>query len=76
MKIYNVSNYSKCGSYFGSYLQFVLIVASNEDEALKLAIEKCDFERHKNFEVWQQSNIEVGSDHKGTIIYTHEDYDY
>lgn len=76
MRIYNVSNYSKCGSYFASYLQFVLIIASNETEALEIARKECEFEKHNNFQVSLNSDIELNEKYKGRIIYQHYESDY
>ena len=70
MKVYLVTNYGD-GSYFTSYLQFCILVANNEAEALNKA-KKLDFERHENYEVHLlNDNLE-----NGDIIYTHFDSDY
>ena len=37
MKIYKISCYSDCGTYFGSYLQSLTIIADSEDQAKELA---------------------------------------
>lgn len=36
MNIYKISCYSKCGSYFESYLQSVTVLANDEIEAKKI----------------------------------------
>ncbi len=37
MDIYKVSCCSDCGSYFGSYLQSITVVADNKEDALNVA---------------------------------------
>lgn len=71
--LYQVSNYGD-GSYFSSYLQFCLIVATSKEEALSKAKEKLDFEKHNNFHVEIISSL---SDiENGQVLYAHEDSDY
>ncbi len=39
LKLFKVSCPSRCGSYFGTYLQHVMVKASDADEALNVIIE-------------------------------------
>ena len=35
LSIYKISCYSKCGSYFASYLQSVTVIASDKEDAVQ-----------------------------------------
>ena len=37
MKIYKISCYSRCGTYFGSYLKSLTILAEDEKSAIRVA---------------------------------------
>lgn len=65
MKIYKISCYSDCGSYFGSYLQSLTIIADSPEQAKEFAKKW----QHKNqsfiypenkWEVREISSVENG----------------
>lgn len=76
MNIYYVSNYSKCGSYFSVYLQYVLIIAPSKDRALEICKQNKNFENHQNWHCEIQSDIEIDPKFEGWIISSHYDSDY
>lgn len=76
MNIYYVSNYSKCGSYFSDYLQYVLIVAPSKERALELCKQSKKFGSHQNWHCEIQSDIEIDPKFEGQVILYHYASDY
>ena len=78
MNIYRVSCYSQCGTYFASYLQFVIVIAMTEGEAIQhvknwLAVTHNSFIREDE-KSWSVA-LETEGISEGVISY-HEDSDY
>ena len=72
MKIYKVSAYSNCGTYFRPYLQWVNVIADSEKDALEKT-EDCDFIKGVTRLVELEWDFEKDN---GNIIEYHEDCDY
>lgn len=78
MNIYRIGCWSECGTYFASYLQWLMVLAETKEEAVILAKKWLDKEGRsfirKNEMTW---SIELISDNvsKGVIDW-HEDSDY
>jgi hypothetical protein len=75
MNTYKISCFSKCGSYFASYLQSVTVNADSEEEALTLCKEWLDENQRKFIYPESEWRIRELDDAKGVIDYL-EDSDY
>lgn len=72
MKVYQVSYYSSCGTYFQSYLKSVTLSAENEDDAREKAKAWC--KKNYNFLIEDSSKwcvTELVSDRFGVLDYDH-----
>ena len=77
MNVYKISYYSKCGTYFASYLQSVTVVADSGAEAIELVQKWLQKEALSFLEVDPKKwDVEVlGEPLKGVIDWV-EDSDY
>jgi hypothetical protein len=91
MNIFKVSCVSDCGSYFGSYLQSVTVVADTKEDALTVVKEcmkktgnkfiypetriKKDLYKREYIKTWDVFLV-AGNIQNNTVIDTFEDSDY
>ncbi|HET8686850.1 MAG TPA: hypothetical protein VFM18_09315 [Methanosarcina sp.] len=77
IKIYQVNCFSKCRSYFISYLQSVTVIADDEQHAISLTKEWLKKEGRKFIYPEEKWRVRFIGEHKqqGVIDY-HEDSDY
>lgn len=47
MNVYEISCYSKCNSYFKSYLQSITVVAANEEDAIRVVKKSRPYKNYK-----------------------------
>lgn len=76
VKLYKISCPSSCGSYFGSYMQSVSVIADSTEDALA-RVKKWLKKRGQNFVRDEKHwNVEeLGQDGSGVFDW-HEDSDY
>ena len=76
MKIYRISCYSDCGSYFGAYLKSLTIIAESPDAAKELAK---NWQRENEPFIYSESKweiMEVSSKIENGVIDYQIDSDY
>lgn len=77
MNAYKISCYSKCGTYFASYLQSVTVLAESEAEAIQKVEDWLDHEGRTflNSDSSKWTVEKLAADMCGVIDW-HEDSDY
>lgn len=78
MNSYKISCYSRCGSYFGSYLQSVTVIADSKEAALIVTKDWLKKEGERFIypeEKWRVEVLETGITN-GMVVDYHQDSDY